>query len=411
VESHERLASIADVVEGRLEDVVLAMGDTIFAAVPELGADDTIRAETLASCRGNVRRYVAVARRAANPPPADVPPEALDFARTVVRRGIQTDVIYQGYRLGQQELWRQWMRAADELASAAQLAEVLNVSLELLFEYVDQVLGRVLAEVQHEREQVLGGALARRAETIRLLLDGAPLDSVVAGQRLQYDLDRHHTACVLWTDAADARQGVLETTAMTLAQSWSVRRPLTLAAGAGTLWAWIGTDRDAPAGGDPWDGAVVPSGVRVAVGLTLRGAGGFRRSHEAALSVQRLMQRSSAETQIGTYEQLEITALAARDEHRARDFVARTLGPLADDTPAAARLRETLRVYLEEAENAPRAAVRLHMHRNTVLQRVARASELLGFRPGSRRLAVELALELHRMGIHDPGARGPRLAS
>jgi hypothetical protein len=34
-----------------------------------------------------------------------------------------------------------------------------------------------------------------------------------------------------------------------------------------------------------------------------------------------------------------------------------------------------------------------------VLQRVARATELLGFRPGSRRLAVELALELHRTGI------------
>jgi DNA-binding PucR family transcriptional regulator len=409
VEPHELVASIADIVEGRLEDVVLAMGDTILAAVPELGADDTIRAEMLASCRGNVRRYVAVARRAADPPPADVPPEALDFARTVVRRGIETDVIFQGYRLGQQELWRQWMRAADELASAADFAEVLNLSLELLFEYVDQVLGRVLAEVQHEREQVLGGALARRAETIRLLLDGAPLDAVVAGQRLQYDLDRHHTACVLWTDAADARQGVLETTAVTLAQACSSGRPLTLAAGLGTLWLWIGTDGAPPAGGGPWNRAAVPSGVRLAVGLTLRGAGGFRRSHDAALSVQRLMQRRSGGAQVGTYEQLEITALAAQDEQRARDFVARTLGPLADDTPTAARLRDTLRVHLEEAENAPRAAVRLHMHRNTVLQRVARAAELLGFRPGSRRLAVELALELHRMGIRDQGARQPRL--
>jgi DNA-binding PucR family transcriptional regulator len=269
----------------------------------------------------------------------------------------------------------------------------------------------VLAEVQHEREQVLGGALARRAETIRLLLDGAPLDALVAGQRLHYDLDGHHTACVLWTDTADAPQGVLETTAVTFAQAWSVRRPLTLAAGVGTLWAWIGTDRAPSAGGGSWDGAAVPSGVRAAVGLTLRGAGGFRRSHEAALSVQRLMQRSSGGAQVGTYEQLEITALAAQDDQRARDFVARTLGRLADDTPTAARLRDTLRVYLEEAENAPRAAARLHMHRNTVLQRVARATELLGFRPGSRRLAVELALELHGVGVRDGGATQARLAN
>jgi DNA-binding PucR family transcriptional regulator len=59
-------------------------------------------------------------------------------------------------------------------------------------------------------------------------------------------------------------------------------------------------------------------------------------------------------------------------------------------------LRETLRVFLEVAENAPRAAERLHTHRNTVLQRVARATELLGYPPGERRLAVELALELRR---------------
>ena len=35
--------------------------------------------------------------------------EALDFARTVVRRGIESDVAYQGYRQGQQTLWRRWM--------------------------------------------------------------------------------------------------------------------------------------------------------------------------------------------------------------------------------------------------------------------------------------------------------------
>jgi DNA-binding PucR family transcriptional regulator len=58
-----------------------------------------------------------------------------------------------------------------------------------------------------------------------------------------------------------------------------------------------------------------------------------------------------------------------------------------------------LRVFLEEAENAPRAAARLHTHRNTILQRVSRATELLGHRPGERRLPVELALELaHHIG-------------
>jgi DNA-binding PucR family transcriptional regulator len=102
---------------------------------------------------------------------------------------------------------------------------------------------------------------------------------------------------------------------------------------------------------------------------------------------------------IAFYRDLEVTALAAHDQRRAAEFVATTLGPLAADTTSAARLRETLRVFLDEAENAPRTATRLFTHRNTVLQRIARATELLGYHPGERRLAVELALELaHQMG-------------
>jgi DNA-binding PucR family transcriptional regulator len=109
-----------------------------------------------------------------------------------------------------------------------------------------------------------------------------------------------------------------------------------------------------------------------------------------------LLLGNTASGSFGSYRELEVTALAAHDPRAATAFVAATLGPLAEDSATAARLRETLRIYLEEADNAPRAAARLYTHRNTVLKRVARATELLGFAPGERRLAVELALELHR---------------
>lgn len=400
VRTDEVIAHIADDVEARLEDVVDAMGTVIFAALPALGADDTLRTESLASCRGNVRRYVTVARRSADPPPANVPPEALDLARTVVRRGIPTDAISQAYRLGQQELWRQWMRTAQTTASPEQLAPVLDISLDLLFRYVDTALRGVLAEVEREREQVMGGALARRAETIRLLLDGAPLDTAAAAQRLGYELDSHHTALALWSDdAGHARQGRLETAAVTVAQAWGVRRPLTLAAGVGTLWAWVTTDGATILGYEDLEQISLEASVRIAIGRTLPGPVGFRRSHETALAVQQLMRRSAHDIVLETYDRLEIVALVADDQQRVTDFVTQTLGPLAADTTSAARLRETLRVFLEEAENAPRAAHRLHTHRNTILQRVARAQTLLGYRPGSRRLALELALELQRIGI------------
>jgi DNA-binding PucR family transcriptional regulator len=395
--TYELMAEVADRLEADLDGLVAEMDAAIMGTTPALASDAAMAAEASASSRANVRRFLAVVRRADDPPPPDVPPEALDVARTVVRRGLGSDAIYHAYRRGQQTLWRRWMNAAEQVAtSGPELAAVLNVSLDLLFHYGDEVLGRVIAEAQREREQVLGGAIARRTEVIRLILDGAPLDTAAGSLRLGHDLSRHHTALVLWTDTPEPGQGALEAAALALAHAAGARRPLTLPAGVAALWAWIGSDAPLAIADLTRGLRDTDPHVRVAVGPTRRGISGFRRSHEAALTVHRLLAGNPEGGRIATYAELEITVLAAQDEQRARDFIGATLGRLADNTASAARLRETLRVYLEEAENAPRAAARLHTHRNTILQRVARATDLLGYTPGERRLAVGLALELRR---------------
>ncbi|MGB6207454.1 PucR family transcriptional regulator, partial [Mycobacterium sp.] len=346
---------------------------------------------------GNWQRFLAVARQAQSPLSDAIPPEALDAARTVVRRGIDLARIYEGYRRGQQVGLERWLACAYEVVEPGpELIGVTELSLSLAFRFIDQTLGRMLAEAQREREEVIGGALARRTETIRLILDGAPIDPTAASRRLGYELDRWHTGLVVWSESAVAPHGALESAAVLLAQAAGSQRPLTLPAGTTTLWAWIGTpgepaieDLRAALGQSAED-------VRAVVGPTRRGIEGFRATHDAALTVHRLLLGNPASGRFGSYRELEVTALAAHDPRAAGEFVAATLGRLAEDSPAAARLRETLRVYLEEADNAPRAAARLYTHRNTVLKRIARATELLGYAPGERRLAVELALELRR---------------
>lgn len=391
------LGRIADRVDARLEDVVEAMVTAILVTVPAFDADVVIREEAAASCRGNARRFVAVARRPSDPPPDDPPAEALELARTVVRRGIESDVVYEGYRQGQLVLWRSWMTAAEEVATSRDdLASVLNLSLDLLFRYVDGVLGRVIAEMQREREQVLGGALARRAETIRLVLDGAPLDDATVATRLRLDVRRRHTALVLWRAGGEGDAVALETAAVAVARIAGGPGPLTLAAGTTTLWAWVACDGSLDAAEVDRELARIDPGVRIAIGPALPGVDGVRRSHEAAATAHRLLLAHPAGDRVVTSEELEVTVLAGRDRRRADRFVVATLGPLADETPTAARLRETVRVFLDEGDNAPRAAVRLQTHRNTVLQRVARATDELGYRPADRRLAVSLALELRR---------------
>ena len=134
-----------------------------------------------------------------------VPPKALDAARTVVRRGIDLDSIYEGYRRGHQIALQRWLACAYEVVEPGpDLIGVIELSLSLAFRYIDQTLGRVLAEAQREREDIIGGALARRTETIRLILDGAPVDPTAASRRLGYGRHRCHTAVVVWTESSIA---------------------------------------------------------------------------------------------------------------------------------------------------------------------------------------------------------------
>jgi DNA-binding PucR family transcriptional regulator len=396
------IADVADVLLADLDAIGAEMDAAELALAPTLGADAAIAGEVSASNRANAHRILtALARRDGRYPPIEVPTEALDVVRTIVRRGVDLDVIFQAYRRGQNIAWEHWMSASARIVpSGPVLVEVLQRSSRFLFDYVDQVIARVIAEAQREREEVLGGALARRIETVRLILDGAPIDRRRAGERLGYELDRRHTALVLWTESrGEVVQGVLEAGAGVLAQAAGAHRPLIFPAGNSVLWAWLGTRADPAPGALRAAIARANPDVRVAVGPTQPGITGFRTSHNAALDVQRLLAGQPNGERLAFHHDLEVTALAARDPALAAEFVRSTLGPLAADTPTAARLRETLRVFLDEAENAPRAAGRLHTHRNTVLQRVARATQILGRGPGERRLALELALELaHRIG-------------
>jgi DNA-binding PucR family transcriptional regulator len=391
------MAAVAELFETELDSIEAETDAAIMEAAPVLSTDPAIVAELRASTRSLLRRFVALSRHVDNPPPPDIPPEALDIARTLVRRGIEVDAAYRSYRRGQQVAWQRWRACAEAVVGLnADLVTVLDVSLEVLSSYVDLALGRFIAEMQSERDAILGGDLTRRIEAVRLILDGAPLDEDMASRRLRHDLSRHHTGLVLWSESTRVRPGSLESTAVALARAIGARPPLVVSAGTTLLWAWIASG-DASAARELAETAESLAGsVRVAIGPTRSGTAGFRRTHEAALSVYGLLAGNPEGGRVATYRALEVTALAAHDQRLATDFVTSTLGPLAEDTASAARLRETLRVFLEEAENAPRTAKRLHTHRNTVLQRVARATDLLGYRPRERRLAVELALELRR---------------
>lgn len=316
-------------------------------------------------------------------------PETLSVARDLVRRGLDVDALH-GYRVGQNIAWQRWMAVAFELTSdAEELRELLDVTARSIFAFVDATLAGISAQMERERDELTRGTHAQRLEVVSLILEGAPIGRERASTRLAYALERRHTAAIVWSDEPDADPGLLEQAAEALGRLAGAR-PLTVVASASALWVWVA----AAAGPAPADveAALEPlPGVRVALGPTLDGLAGFRRSHLDALATQRLMSRSTTDPRVAGYDDVQVVALATHDAERADEFVRRTLGELAD---APAELRETARVYLREGCNASRAARVLFTHRNTVLARLARVEQLLGAPLDGRLLPVALALEI-----------------
>jgi DNA-binding PucR family transcriptional regulator len=383
-----------DALFGEVDAAVLA------AAPRRLSDDPTITAATIATDHANILHWASAnVRRPGAPVPANLSPQVLDLARDIVRRGLD-DTTLNIYRIGQNVAWRAWMSRAFTLTDDPdELRELLDVTSRSIFAFVDETVAGLQELIDREREQLVRGTHAERLETVNLVLEGAPITSARASARLRYEMSRRHTAAVVWSEAEVSDQGELERAADALARAAGARSPFTVVGSTRSLWVWY-------AGSQEPDLDAVRShlqgspGVRIALGSTATGMEGFRRGHLDALATQRLMHRMPGNLRIASYEDVQLVALSAQDEDGAWEFVSRTLGEL---TGADADLRETLRVYIREEFSASRAARALYAHRNTVLNRLARARELLPAPLEHRGLQVGLALEI----VHWLGARAP----
>jgi DNA-binding PucR family transcriptional regulator len=101
-----------------------------------------------------------------------------------------------------------------------------------------------------------------------------------------------------------------------------------------------------------------------------------------------------------TTADLGFTGLLLSDSASAAHFVTRILGPVIryDDERASALL-ETLETYFATGQSLATSARRLHVHPNTVTQRLDRVKRLLGasWNSPDQALEVQLALRLHRL--------------
>jgi DNA-binding PucR family transcriptional regulator len=204
----------------------------------------------------------------------------------------------------------------------------------------------------------------------------------------------------LWTDPRHPDQASLASAAEALGPATGARQVLTVIASSSSVWVWLAAAADTDAGALTEATAARPA-IRVAAGPAGAGVNGFRRSHFDAVATQRLMSRRP-DLRVARFADVQLVALAIADEQRAREFVARTLGQLADADPD---LRDTLCVYIGEQFSAARAARALYTHRNTILNRLHRAERLLPIPLAGHGLEVGVALEVAQwLGAQPAGA-------
>jgi DNA-binding PucR family transcriptional regulator len=151
------------------------------------------------------------------------------------------------------------------------------------------------------------------------------------------------------------------------------------------------------------------SGIRFAFGAPGADVAGFRRTHRQALGAQAVaLAAGPAGRHLTSFSEVAPLALMASSVELLRAWVLETLGSLADDDDQHARLRDTLRVFLEEDGSYKATAERLILHKNSVQYRVRKAEEALGHPLDEHRLQVELALlasqSLGATVLRQPGA-------
>ena len=92
--------------------------------------------------------------------------------------------------------------------------------------------------------------------------------------------------------------------------------------------------------------------------------------------------------------------LGGNGPHELEEFITRTLGPILEyDAARETQLAETVEAWLASGGGLRETAEHLHIHPNTVTQRLERVGQLLGtgWRDPARKLDVQLALQMVRL--------------
>jgi PucR C-terminal helix-turn-helix domain len=264
----------------------------------------------------------------------------------------------------------------------------------------------IAGEYAYERERVGRSPEQRRAELVRKLLSGAPVEVGA----FDYDFGAWHVGVIATgAGAAGALRGLRVGLRCEL---------LSVPRGEQSVWGWFG-------GGRRLDSADIERlhtvgegfvGVSLAIGEPARGLEGWRVTHRQAQAARLVaLRRSESRGGRGSiprnwsapdrippargvaftrYADVALLAAALKDELLSRVLVEVYLAPLEGSRDGGALLRQTLNAYFDAERNATSAAAALGVVRSTVEGRLRTIETRLGRALHTRLAELEVALRL-----------------
>jgi PucR C-terminal helix-turn-helix domain/GGDEF-like domain len=396
----ELMAAVSAVLAPRITEVSSEVFEVIVRGIPQLHADKPVLTLLASSIDGNVATCLHVLWHGIDLANVHAPAAAEEYARRLAQRGTPLATLLRTYRVGHARFLDRCLSELAGLTNDVELVSTTSLAIaRVVAEYIDQTSEDVVVAYEKERQNWLRNRSAALAARVHSLLAGEHVDVSAAEVTLGYRLHQHHVGLVCWvgdaTGSTDELTRLERTISHVAEQAGCDGRPLFLPHDESCAWAWLpfGIRNAAGSGSAAAQAADTESDIHFAFGDPAQGAAGFARTHQQAIAAQTVaLAAQPPPPRVTTFNEVAPVALMLGSIELLRAWVAETLVLLATDDEYHARLRDTLRVFLEDGSSYKAAAQRLALHKNTVQYRIRKAEESLGGPLGGNRLNVELAL-------------------
>lgn len=301
--------------------------------------------------------------------------EALSTVQNEVRRGIRHERTSRAIHMTHADLVEAVLKASRKWTPPSDLLSHLDWITEVAYGVFDQFVEEIMSAFHDEMKAWQRTAASIRWNAVTRLMDGS-IDTEEAERQVGYRINaRHHIGIITSPTEPGASGANQEKIAKELIEHAGCGNVLQIPVSPTKIWTWgsvVDPNELAVDSLEPVDGFLV------AVGAAGFGIEGFLQTHREAGTVMELIaKRDPSATQLVRFDEVAVPALMSADPAALYRFVMRELGPLGEDSPYMADLRESLLQYFNTERSLVTTASRMHIARNTVTYRIRRAEELL----------------------------------